>query len=121
MHEPDIKLIQDVKVMQGVVNTALKSNPEASIVLNMVGQIVNQPAPEIDIDAVLANCSGERLLAAILKRTPEPRMRNLELASLRIALKRHPLQKDAAQFLGLSQRAMSYHRHRIDIKEEKNE
>ena len=103
MKLPDVKMEQDQKIAQQVIDRAIRSNKEIAINVFNIGQINN-----------LGNQNNDNnVLKKYLESIPQPRLFNLNKDVISLALADHETQKDAAEWLGISQRAICYQKFKL--------
>lgn len=104
---PDMIWHQDVKVLQQVLKAALAANGSGDankVNIVNIGQIVvgNKIAGGQNGKPL----SPSALLEAVLEHLPEPRMQGLLDMAIQLAVERHKTQRQAAGWLGISERSI---------------
>lgn len=117
--EKDIKLVQDIRVSQLFLKKLLSSNDVNT--LNVVSLQVNEmKVGEIKVGKAESSPSPplnslEEMIMQILETLPDPKYEALEALATRALLKRFTY-REAAEFLGITQRGMSYRARRAGIR-----
>jgi hypothetical protein len=117
----DVKIIQDIKIVQQIVKDVLHSRSGEGVTLNVVniGQILHSYSQRNLALPDLQYLPPKELdLRKFVDALPEPRLDSLIRIAYEIALKSFEYQKDAACWLGISERTMSYQRMRLGLDKE---
>jgi len=117
--DKDVKLVQDIRVSQVFLKKLLSSNDVNT--LNVVSLQVHEmkvgeiklgkaePSPNLPLN------SSEEMIMQILESLPDPKYEALEALATRALLKRFTY-REAAEFLRITQRGMSYRARRAGIR-----
>jgi hypothetical protein len=110
---PNLKLVQDHKIAQQVIDKALQSNKQVAINVINIGQVNNLCDEEYGNEKSHVK-ENSMVLKDYLDSLPQPRLQSLITRAMKLAADTNRTQLDAAHYLGVSQATISKQTKKIE-------